>query len=135
MVYVTRGLLDALLDFAEDAEPERFVAALEVTPAGEFADLDLPSDTPVFTHFYHPAAGDAVNAVFGIDLSTPVGRTSGRFVSHPTGGLSVDRSDDLHEVVVIAVPPWDETSVGAFDRRGQRQRLDVVEAEPPEESL
>lgn len=135
-MYVTQGLLDALLTFASEREPRSFAAVLDVTPANQFdADLDLPDETPIFTHFYLPDAGRSVTAVFGVDLSTPTGKTAGRFVSHPAGDLSVSITDDLHEVVLVAIPPWDRTSVAAFDRSGTRQSLDVIDAEPPSEQL
>lgn len=136
MVYVTRGLIEALLEFATDAEPERFTVGLEVTPVEEFGtDLGLPAETPVFTHFYHPDAGQSVSAVFGMDLSTPMGRTRGRFVSHPQGELSVSLTDDLHATMLVAIPPWTPESVAVFDRRGRKQPLEVVDAEPPAETL
>jgi hypothetical protein len=89
---------------------------------------------PVFTHFYLPRDDDSVSAVFGVDLGTPVGQTQGRFVSHPRGELSVSETDDLHEVVFVAVPPWDDDSVAAFDRRGTRREFSVLDVEPPAES-
>lgn len=136
MVYVTRGLIEALLEFAAEAEPERFTAGLEVTRAREFdVGLDLPAETPVFTHFYHPGASQSVSAVFGMDLSTPMGRTRGRFVSHPDGELSVSLTDDLHATMLVAIPPWRRESVAVFDRRGRRGSLEVVDAEPPIEEL
>ena len=135
-MYVTQGLLDALLTFASEHEPRSFAAVLDVTPAEQFDDdLGLPAETPIFTHFYLPDAGRSVTAVFGVDLSTPTGKTAGRFVSHPAGDLSVSLTDDLHEVVLVAIPPWDRTSVAAFDRSGTRQSLDVIDAEPPTEQL
>jgi hypothetical protein len=136
VVYVTRGLIEALLEFAAEAEPERFTVGLEVTPAGEFdAVLDLPAETPIFTHFYHPDASQSVSAVFGMDFSTPVGRTRGRFVSHPGGELSVSLTDDLHATMLVVIPPWERESVAVFDRRGRRGSLEVVDAEPPIEEL
>jgi hypothetical protein len=136
VVYVTRGLLEALLELAADAEPERFTVALETTSAEEFeTDLGLPAGTPVFTHLYHPDAGQSVSAVFGMDFSTPMGRTHGRFVSHPGGDLSVSLTDDLHATMLVAVPPWERESVAAFDRRGRKRSLEVVDAEPPVETL
>jgi hypothetical protein len=131
--YVTRGLVETLLRLARESEPERTTISLSVTPASELTGADLPPETPVFTHFYMPEAGASVNAVFGVDLGTPVGQTEGRFVSHPQGGLSVSKLDDLHEIVFVAVPPWDEDSFAAFDRRGRRQQVTVVDAAPPEE--
>lgn len=136
MVHITRGLATALLEFAETAEPEAFSAGLGTTPVGEFeAGLDLPSDAPVFTHFYHPDAGGSVRAVFGMDFSTPAGRTRGRFVSHPQGELTVELTDDLHATMFVAVPPWGLDELAAFGRRGERLSLDLIEAEPPVETL
>ena len=136
VVCVTRGLLEILCQMAADAEPESMSAGLAVTPAGELSDADdLADETPVFTHFYLPEAGRSIAAVFGMNLATPPGRTRGRFVSHPKGKLGVSRTDDLHGVVVVAIPPWDESSVAAFDRGGRRLELTVVDAVPPGESL
>ncbi|PSP54529.1 hypothetical protein BRC82_10130 [Halobacteriales archaeon QS_1_67_19] len=136
MVYATRGLVDALLELAEQAEPDRLTVSLAVTSAAEFEDgIDLADETPVFTHFYPPSTGGSLSAVFGMNLSIPAGQTHGRFVTHPRGDLEVAKTDDLHEVVLVAVPPWDDASLGAFDRSGRRQRLRIVDAEPPTESL
>ncbi|WP_439026691.1 hypothetical protein [Haloarchaeobius sp. DT45] len=136
MVYVTRGLLEVLVDIAEEADPERVTLSLAVTAAGDLDGADdLPPKTPVFTDFYMPEAGRSVNAVFGVDLSTPAGQTHGRFVSHPTGGRSVSREDDLHAVVFVAVPPWGLDDVRAFDRAGTQQELEVLDAEPPQEQF
>lgn len=136
MVYVTRGLVTALLELAADAEPEELTISLAVTPASELPDsVGVPPDASVFTHFYPPDAGRSLTAVFGVDLSVPAGQTQGRFVSHPRGNLEVTRTDDLHETILVAVPPWDESSLAAFDRAGQRRPLEVLDAEPPTESL
>lgn len=136
MIYVTRGLLEVLLELAGETEPETVTAGLSVTRAGEFqADLAVDDETPVFTHFYLPETGESVNSVFGLDISTPMGQTQGRFVSHPEGNLEVTIEDDLHEVVLVAVPPWDRDSVAAFSRDGSRRDLTVVDAEPPEERI
>jgi hypothetical protein len=136
VVYVTRGLLDALLEMAEAAEPEATNVVLASTPAGEFeTDLDLPPETPVLTHLYLPDAGRSVRAVFGVDLGTPAGRGRARFITHPQGKLEVTERDDLAGVVLVAVPPWEDASLAAFDRAGTRLELDVLDAEPPQESL
>lgn len=135
MVYATRGLVETLLRMAEEADPESVTISVAITRAAEIPDVDLPPETPIFTHFYMPSAGESVNAVFGVDLGTPVGQTQGRFVSHPDGNLSLTKEDDLHEVVFVAVPPWDEPSMATFDRRGSQQSLDVLDVEPPEELL
>ncbi|WP_254534565.1 hypothetical protein [Halomarina litorea] len=139
MVYITAGLAEALLGFASDREPRSVTIGLSVTPAGtlvasasEDGPLDgVPSDTPVFTHFYLPDTGGSVRAVFGMDLASP--RTQGRFVSHPDGARTLKQTDDFHEVVFVAVPPWEE--VVAYDRYGTRLDLTVLDAEPPVESV
>lgn len=136
MVYVTRGLVAALLELAAEEEPDELTVSLAVTPAGELDGAeDVPPDAPVFTHFYPPDAGRSITAVFGVDLSVPAGQTQGRFISHPKGNLEVARTDDLHEAILVAVPPWTESSLAAFDRSGTRQPLEIVDAEPPAESL
>jgi len=135
VIYATRGLVETLLRMAEEADPDSVTISVAVTQASELLETDLPPETPVFTHFYMPSAGGSVNAVFGVDLGTPVGQTQGRFVSHPDGNLSLTKEDDLHEVVFVAVPPWDEPSVAAFDRRGDQQEVELLDVEPPEEML
>lgn len=133
-VYATAGLVDALLDIAADRSPSEETIAVTTTPAGEFEPpLDLPPETPVFTDLYLPGTGGSVAAVFGMDLGTPA--SDGRFVSHPDGRLAVRQTDDLHEVLLVGVPPWDRESVAAFDRRGRGRPLQLLDAEPPAESL
>ncbi len=134
MLHLTRGLLTSLLRQAADREPDGVTIPLAITPAGDLPETGLEPETPVFTHFYLPRDDDSVSAVFGVDLGTPVGQTQGRFVSHPQGDLGVSETDDLHEVVFVAVPPWDEESVAAFDRRGSRREFSVLDVEPPVES-
>ena len=135
MVYVTRGLVETLLRLAREAEPSDVTISLAVTPAKDLPGTGLEPETPVFTDFYLPSAGSSVNAVFGMDLGTPAGQTQGRFVSHPDGYMGVSKVDDLHEVVFVAIPPWDSDSFGAFDRSGRKQDVDILDVEPPEESL
>lgn len=135
MVYVTRGLVDTLLRLGREAEPDDVTISLAVTRAEDLPDADLDPETPVFTDFYLPSAGGSVNAVFGMDLGTPAGQTQGRFVSHPDGYMGVSKLDDLHEVIFVAIPPWDTDSFGAFDRSGRRQDVTVLDIEPPEERL
>jgi len=135
VVYVTRGLVETLLRMARDAEPNDVTISLAVTEAAELPDADLAPETPVFTDFYLPSAGGSVNAVFGMDLGTPAGQTQGRFVSHPDGYMGVSKLDDLHEVIFVAIPPWDTDSFGAFDRSGRTVEVEVLDIEPPEESL
>ena len=136
MVYVTRGLVEVLLDTAADAEPDSVTVVLESTPAGEFpTDLSLDPETPVLSHFYFPDAGGSINAVFGVDLGTPAGRGRARFVSHPQGPPRPTKRDDYAAVVFVAVPPWDESSLAAFDRTGRKLDVSVLDAEPPAESL
>ena len=135
MVYVTRGLVETLLRLAQEAEPSDVTISLAVTRARDLPDADLDPETPVFTDFYLPSAGGSVNAVFGMDLGTPAGQTQGRFVSHPDGYMGVSKVDDLHEVIFVAIPPWDTDSFGAFDRSGRKKDVEILDVEPPEESL
>jgi hypothetical protein len=131
--YITRGLVSVLLDFASEHDPESVSIGLTVMQAERLTEVadSIAQDAPVFTHFYLPDAGQSVNAVFGVDLGTP--RTQGRFVSHPTGDRGLSLTDDLHEIVFVAVPPWED--IVAFDRSGQRQSMTVLDAEPPTESV
>lgn len=136
VVYITGGLLDALLDMAREADPDDINVVIAATPAGEFeADLDLEPSVPILTHFYFPGAGDSVSSVFGMDLGTPSGRGRARFVSHPSGRLELTRTDDFAAAVIVATPPWDRESVAAFDRGSRRLDLEVVDAEPPTDDL
>jgi len=131
-VYVTAGLVGALLDRARAADPRPANVVLDATPASEFRPpLDIPDDAPVLSHLYLPEAGRSVRAVFGVDLGRPSGRGTARFVSHPQGPFALTREDDLAAVVLVAVPPWE----GAFARSGRGLSLTVVDAEPPVESL
>jgi hypothetical protein len=133
-VYATRGLVEMLLERAVDAEPSRVNLVLDTTAAGEFDDaLALDTATPILSHVYFPAAGQAVSDVFGVDLGTPAGRGRARFLTHPQGPAELTRRDDLAGVVLLAVPPWEDLL--AFDRRGRRLELTVVDADPPVESL
>ncbi|MFB6267304.1 MAG: hypothetical protein ABEI31_06575 [Halodesulfurarchaeum sp.] len=139
-VRITGPLLDVLLELSADADPKPITVSLAVTRAG---DLDptsaegrplsgLDPDVPVFSDFYFPAAGDAVNKVFGIDLGTPVGQIQGRFLSHPMGDPDVTTRDDLASRMLVAVPPWERSAVTAFDRGGRKLCLDVVAASAPD---
>lgn len=133
MLYATRGLVETLLRLASERDPDSTTISLAVTDAADIPDADLEPDTPVFTHFYMPSAGGSVNAVFGVDLGTPVGQTHGRFVSHPRGDLRLSKRDDFHEVIFIAVPPWEDDDIAVFDRTGEEQELTILDVEPPEE--
>ncbi len=132
MVSITRGLLTALLELAGDRDPNSITVSLTVTPVSDL-EVDLPADQPVFTDMYLPDIGGSVTAVFGMDLSTP--GAAGRFVSHPNGTLELTKSDDLHEVVFVAVPPYDTDSVAAFTRSGTGLPLEVLDVEPPAKDL
>lgn len=135
-VWITRGLLAALIARAADAEPSCANLVLDATPAADLRPApDLPAGRPVLTHLYLPDAGRSIGAVFGVDLGRAAGDGAARFVSHPQGPLGVTRSDDMAAAVLVAVPPWDPDHVAAFDRSGRRRRLHVVDAEPPEERL
>lgn len=137
MVYATSGLVEVLMDLARNRDPVSVTVALGTTPAGELEPVadGVRPETPVFTDFYLPDVGRSVSAVFGVELGTPAGQTQGRFVSHPDGRLELLRTDDLHEVVFVAIPPWTADSVTPFDRRGRRLGLDLLDAEPPAESI
>ncbi|WP_396612637.1 hypothetical protein ACH9L7_05005 [Haloferax sp. S1W] len=135
-IYVTRGLVDVLLEMAEAAEPSDVNVVLASTPAGEFdADLGIDPETPVLTHFYMAEAGGSVSAVFGIDLGTPAGRGRARFLTHPQGPFELTERDDLAAVVLLAVPPWEDKTFGAFDRAGRKLDVTILDAEPPTEEL
>lgn len=134
VIHVTRGLVETLLRLAREADPDSRTVPLAVTRARDLPDVDLPDGTPVFTHFYMSSKGDALNAIFGVDLKTPAAQTPGIFVSHPMGELKVTKRDDLREVVFVAVPPWSVESFKAFDRKGRVQELSILDVEPPEET-
>jgi len=139
-VYITRGLVDVLLELAADAEPSPVTTGVSVASARDLEGPDakaIPPKTPVFTDFFLPDPGNPVNAVFGVTLSTPATETQGRFVSHPTGGLGLTRRDDLAQIVFVAVPPWTtgEDAFAAFDRTGDRLPLEIIDANPPAQSL
>jgi len=135
VIYLTRGLRDTLLRLAEERDPDSTTIPLAITRARDLPDADLDDDTAVFTHFYFQNEGDSVNAVFGVDLGTPVGQTPGVFVSHPRGDLRVSKRDDLREVVIVGVPPWDEDDIKVFDRAGDTVEYAVLDVEPPEEEI
>lgn len=135
-VYITQSLLETLQQFATHSKPDSLSIGLAVTPARRLTGAgEIPESMPVFTHLYLPHRPNSVSSVFGIDLHTPPGRTHGRFVTHPFSELRLTKRDDLHEIVFVAVPPWDEDSIAAFDRAGRRHPLCVIDAIPPEEPL
>jgi len=136
VIYVTRDLLTVLLDRAAESDPDKTSLKLSPTRAGEFdEETGLDPEVPVLTHFTPAGVGGSVNAVFGVDIGTPAGRGGARFVSHPDGFLGVSKRDDLAAVVLVAVPPYDDDSVAAFDRAGDGIELAVIDAAPPEESI
>jgi len=135
VVYITQGLARTLLGYGRDRDPDSITIPVAVSDAAALEGAELPAETQVFSHFYLPSAGQSVSSVFGVDLGTPPGQTQGRFVSHPNGELEISKRDDLAEVVFVAVPPWEESALAAFDRRGRRQQLEVIAAEPPEEQV
>lgn len=139
-VYATEGLIEVLMEFAVDREPQQANVPLAATPAGELSGTDaelesLGAETPVLTHFYMPDTAGSVNAVFGVDLGTPSGGAHARFVSHPSGPDGITRRDDLAGIVLVAVPPWETETVRAFDRSGRRLTFEQLDAEPPVESI
>jgi hypothetical protein len=156
-VYFTDGLLDVLLELAAERDPQEFSVPLQVSqvadlePVSELGpDQDGPDDPellnpdmqgsdglepldpelPVFTDFYFPSQGRAVDAVFGVDVTVPHGQTQGRFIAHPKGIDSVSMEDDLHEILVVAVPPWTRESVKTYDRSGRQIRLVTLSGAP-----
>jgi hypothetical protein len=129
VAYITRALLTALLELATDRDPSSVTVSLAVTPADEL-DASLPPDRPVFTDMYLPDTGGSVRAVFGMDLSTP--GAAGRFITHPDGVLALTKRDDLHEVVFVAVPPYELDDVAAFDRSGSGRSIEILDIEPPD---
>lgn len=132
-VYVAADLVEVLCELAADRDPDRVVVPLGATPAADL-ELPLPDDAAVFTHFYLPDTGRSVRAVFGVDLATPSGASPALFLSHPDGRQGVSRRDDLREVVLVGVPPWDVEDVAAFDRHGRRRPLEQVAVSLPEET-
>lgn len=134
MAHITRSLLTALLEVAAERDPESVTVPLAVTEAGDIDGLTLDPETPVFTHFYLPEAGQPITAVFGVDLGTPSGQTPGLFVSHPDGAPTLSRTDDLREIVFVAIPPWEISDVRAYGRDGRRHSCTIVDGEPPRES-
>ena len=132
MVYITEGLLTALLELGEDRDPNSVTVSLTVTASSKL-DADLPPDRPVFTDMYLPDTGGSLTAVFGMDISTP--GAAGRFITHPDGTLALTKADDLHEVVFVAVPPYETDCVAAFRRSGEGIPLEIVDVEPPTGTL
>lgn len=140
VLYATAGLLDVLIEFATDREPQQANVPLAATTADELTGsdarlADIEPTTTVLTHFYLPDAGGAVSSVFGMDLGTPSGGAQARFVSHPTGPLGVTKKDDLAGAILVAVPPWAAKEIRAFDRRGTGVELVALDAEPPVETI
>jgi len=136
MIHITRDLLTVLLDHAADRDPQESNLRLSATRAGKFEEATgLDPEMPVLTHFTLTGIGGSVNAVFGVELGTPAGHGGARFLSHPNGVLGVSKTDDLAAVILIAVPPYDDDSVAAFDRAGDGIELAVIDAAPPEESI
>lgn len=139
VIYVTADLAEVLLAIASEQDPDPVSIGLAVTPLG---DLRFPDGAPpatvdpateVFTHCYYPTAGGSVSAVFGMDLNTPAGKTPGIFLSHPDGRLTVTETDQLREVVLLAVPPWTRSTLAAFDRSGAKRAFRFIDGVPPEE--
>jgi hypothetical protein len=135
VVSITRDLLSLLCERAEASDPDAENLVLDATPADDLSGdtVGLSPDDPVLTHFYMPEAGASVSAVFGMDLGRPSG--TARFLSHPDGDQRLTETDDLAERVLITVPPYDPDEVRAYDRRGDRHELRILDATPPEETL
>lgn len=135
MIFVTAGLLDGLLSIAAEHKESSLSIPLLTTPAAELRGTDVPEDTEVFTHFYLPDSAASVSSVFGVDLGTPTVRTAGRFITHPDHYLGLSVTDDFHQIVIVAVPPWNRESVAAFTRDNRRIELTVLDVEFRDESL
>lgn len=133
-VYVAADLLEALCELAAERDPDRVSVPLGVTSSDQLEGAE-PVDGAVFTHFYLPDTGRSVRAVFGVDLGTPSGSTPGIFLGHPDGRRELTKRDELRQVCFVAVPPWEPTEVEAFDRRGRRRPLQVLDVTIPEESI
>lgn len=141
-VYATHALVETLCALAADAEPRALSVALATSAPSALDASDgtgtplaeVPADAAVFSDFYFPDAGRALDAVFGVDLATPSGQTKGRFLAHPMGDRDPALGDDLAARLLVAVPPWNVADVRAYDRRGRR-RLVLVAAETPEEEM
>lgn len=136
-VYVTAGLIDVLLELAADREPNSVSVALSSTPAAELGveDSATPApDTPVLSDFYLPSEGRSIDAVFGVDISEPHGQTAAQFVSHPDGDPQVRETDDIREVTIVAIPPWDRDSVQAYNRGNEALSIELVAVEEELES-
>jgi len=139
-VYATEDLVEVLIEFAVDREPQQANVPLAATPASELDGTDavletVDPQTPVLTHFYMPDAAGSVNAVFGVDLGTPAGGAQSRFISHPSGPDGITKRDDLAGVILVAVPPWNTETVRAYNRSGNRLDFEQLAAEPPVESV
>jgi hypothetical protein len=148
-LYVTRPLLEVLVEIAADGDPDPVTVSLLYSAAGDLeptgADLaeetagdrsvdlaELDPDTPIFSDFYFPDVGRSLDFVFGVDLGTPAGQTQGRFVSHPDGDTGLSMRDDLHAAVLVAVPPWGIENVAAYDRDSTLRDLGLVAAGTPD---
>ena len=154
-LWITHPLLTVLLELAADADPRSVNVLLLASPAGDLEPLpdaalespgrdpgrpqkrpareptalaDLAPETPVYTDFYFPDVGNAVRNVFGVDLGTPPGQADGRFLSHPDGDPEMSVRDDLHAVVLVAIPPWEPGNVSAYDRHSRPRDLRIVAA-------
>lgn len=145
-VFVARPLLDVLLEFASDSDPQAVSIGLATVTAKMLVqNLDAPADTmsldaldpdqPVYAEFFLPSAGKSVENVFGVNLATSPGRTRGRFVSHPDGDTGLSVTDDLSVRVLVATPPYDGENVRAYDRNGRRLELVLVAADAPDEEI
>ncbi|MFB6232786.1 MAG: hypothetical protein ABEH61_00865, partial [Haloarculaceae archaeon] len=60
-VFATQGLVDILVEFAADREPQQANVPLAATPASDLAGDDsrlteIDDETPIITHFYLPDA-------------------------------------------------------------------------------
>ncbi len=135
MIFISSGLLDGLLSLAAMNEDTSLSVPLIATPVSELDVSEVPDEAVVFTDFYLPDSAASVSSVFGVDLGTPTVRTDGRFISHPDHYLGISVTDDFHQIMIIAVPPWNQESVGAFTRDNKQVELSVIDVEFSAESF
>lgn len=62
----------------EDREPEKLTVDLLTSSISKhISSVDSPQNSFFFTDFYFPDAAKSIKNVFGLDLSTPLGKTKG----------------------------------------------------------
>jgi hypothetical protein len=136
MPYITRGLLDGLLEMSASQEPSSLSVVLNATAAENFdSDITVEPTIEILSHFYFPQSEAPVTAVFGMELGVPAGRGKARFISHPQGPPEPTQRDTHAGVIIIAIPPWEADSCAVYDRHSNRLELEIINAAPPENRL